>query len=472
MESTHPSQPPHVIRDGKAPHVMIVGAGLAGLLLAILLDRINVPYEIYERSEEIRPLGGVMSLNANILPAFEQLGLLDDLKEVSLPSRDFNILTGNLEKIAVFEGDDETFEAIGYHIRLFSRPKLYSLLLSHVPAEKIHLKKKVTSIAHNKDGATIECSDGTTYRGDILVGADGAYSSVRQGLYKLLQGKGQLPESDTKGLSKCNICMVGTTNPLDPEKYPCLTNPTSLSYQIIGEGTPYTWSSMTVPNNQICWNAVMQLGSDVSESEKFRNSEWGPESNETMIKEVRDFRVPTGTLGDLIDATPKEDISRVFLEDKLFETWNDGRVVLIGDACHKLLPSSGQGAVNAMQDAVILANCIYELRSVAEDDVAEALRDFKEQRYPHVKDQYEASQMSAKLLYGQTFFEKILRKVVLNYMPKSIQRKSMTKDLAYRPQASFLPQASKRGTLNVLPQKPSKRYQEEQGLAAGTPNAI
>lgn len=52
-----------------------------------------------------------------------------------------------------------------------------------------------------------------------------------------------------------------------------------------------------------------------------------------MIQAVRDFRIPFGshTLGDLIDATPRETISRVFLEDKLFETWNQGRTVLIGD---------------------------------------------------------------------------------------------------------------------------------------------
>ncbi|KAF9347901.1 hypothetical protein BGX26_000659 [Mortierella sp. AD094] len=471
MTNIYPSQPPPVSRDGKTPHVMIVGAGLAGLLLAILLDRINVPYEIYERSDEVRPLGGAMSLNANILPALEQLSLLEDLKKVTYPSLTFNIYTGNMEKIAKLGGDEETIEAIGYENYLFSRPKFYALLLSRVPAKRIHYKKKVMSIAHNKEGAMIRCSDGTTYHGDILVGADGAYSGVRQGLYKLLKSDGQLPEPDTKALSKGYICMVGTTIPVDPEKYPCISNPTALSYQMIGEGTPHSWSFMTVPNNQICWNVVKQLGSAESEDERFRNSEWGPDSNEAMIKEVRDFRVPTGTLGDLIDATPKESISRVFLEDKLFETWNHGRTVLIGDACHKLLPSSGQGAVNAMQDSVILANCIYELRSVAENDVAEALRDFKEQRYPHVKDQYKASQMSAKLLYGQTIYEKVLRKVVLNYMPKSIQRKSMTKDLAYRPQASFLPQVPKRGTLDVLPQKPSKRYQEEQKLA-GAPTPI
>ncbi|KAF9394797.1 hypothetical protein BGX21_010222 [Mortierella sp. AD011] len=433
MENIYPSQPPPVSRDGKTPRY-------------------------YESQFQYHV-------------CLEQLGMLDDLKKISLPSRDFNIYTSNMEEIGVLGGDDKLFEMIGYDTLLFSRSRFYDLLFSRLPAEKIHYKKKVMSIAYNKEGAMIRCSDGTTYHGDILVGADGTYSGVRQSLYKLMQSTGQLPDSDTKALNKCNICMVGTTDPLDPEKYPGISGPTAVLYQIIGEGTPYTWSSMSIPNNQICWSVVKQLGSEESEDEMFRNSEWGPQSNEAMISEVKDLRIPTGTLGDLIDATPKEYISRVFLEDKLFETWHDRRVVLIGDACHKMLPSSGQGAVNAMQDAVILANCIYELRSVAEDDVAEALSDFKEQRYPHVKDQYEASQMSAKLLYGQTFFERILRKVVLSYMPKSIQRKSMTKDLAYRPQASFLPQVPKRGALDILPQKPSKRYQEEQGLT-GTPKPI
>ncbi|KAG0011463.1 hypothetical protein BGZ80_000675, partial [Entomortierella chlamydospora] len=294
--SIYPSQPPPVSCDGKTPHVMIVGAGLAGLLLAILLDRINVPYEIYERSDKVRPLGGIMSLNANILPALEQLDILEDLKKVSYPSRNLNIYTGSLEKIASVGDVAEAYEA----------PRFYDLLFSRVPTERIHFRKKVMSIAHNKEGAMIRCSDGTTYHGDILVGADGANSGVRQSLYKLMQSNGQLPDSDAKGLSKCNVCLVGTTDPLDPEKYPGLGGPSALLYQMIGEGTSYTWSSMTVPNNQICWNAVMQLGSDESEDERFRNSEWGPESNEAMIKEVRDFRVPTGTLGDLIDATPKD----------------------------------------------------------------------------------------------------------------------------------------------------------------------
>lgn len=86
-----------------------------------------------------------------------------------------------------------------------------------------------------------------------------------------------------------------------------------------------------MPGNRICWSAQVQLDRDTSQNESFRNSEWGPETNEAFIKEVYHGATPYGLLGDLIDQTPKDKISRVFLEDKLFETWYSGRVVLIGD---------------------------------------------------------------------------------------------------------------------------------------------
>lgn len=69
-----------------------------------------------------------------------------------------------------------------------------------------------------------------------------------------------------------------------------------------------------------------------SKEQQFRNSEWGPEANENMIKQFYDLPCPYGgKMGNLIDATPKELISKVFVEEKMFKTWFYGRTVLIGD---------------------------------------------------------------------------------------------------------------------------------------------
>ncbi|GJJ68653.1 hypothetical protein EMPS_00999 [Entomortierella parvispora] len=458
----YPSQLPPK-SDGRTPHVMIVGAGLAGLFLAILLDKAGIPYEIYERAPAVRPLGSIMSLNANILACIEQIGLLDELKDISFRDSQANIMYDDMKVVASFPSLNLNND-IGYNFQLFSRPKLHNLLLSKVPAEKIHYNKKVLSTIQNKEGVMIRCADGTTYHGDILVGADGAYSGVRQGLYKNLQDENKLPPIDAKDLSKGFICMVGTTSPLDPEKFPIVQKDDCVFTQVIGKGTRYTWSEFNIPEKRICWVVVYQLESlEESETLRFRNSEWGPESNRELVAQVKGFKVPGGgTLGNLIDATPAENISRVFLEDKLFETWHHGRTVLIGDACHKLLPSAGQGAVCALQDAVILANCLYDLESLSPQHIHEALQDYKDQRYSAVKEVFERSKFNAIFLHGQTLSERFIRYVAMNLVPQSVKMKNLRKGSAYRPQANFLPLAPKRGTCEVLPQKPSKRYEREQ----------
>ncbi|KAG0257433.1 hypothetical protein BG011_003953 [Mortierella polycephala] len=439
------------------PSVLIVGAGLAGLLLGILLERANIPYQIFERAAEVKKLGAVMSLNANILPVFEQLGLFDELLEISFPIYSTNMYKEDMELIADISMDGLK-DLVGYDYVAFSRPDLYNLLYSKTPKEKIMFKKKILSLQQNENGVMIRVADGTTYHGDILVGSDGAYSGVRQSLYKEMQKKKILPASDAKQMCINFSTMVGTTNPLGQDFHEHLQDPFAHFSLMIGKDSPYTWSTFTVPDSRICWAVQIQLDSKSSEDEGFRNSEWSAEANEGMMKEVNEFQTPYGRLGKLIEATDKDRISKVFLEDKMFETWYHGRTVLIGDAAHKLLPSSGQGAVNAMQDAVILANCIYDIASVMPEEVTAMFKDYRRQRRPHVQAQYEESKTNAKVMYGQKWWERVLRHVVFKYLPKSVQTKSVIREVSYRPQATFLPQTANRGTTEVMPQKPSKRY--------------
>ncbi|GJJ68682.1 hypothetical protein EMPS_01028 [Entomortierella parvispora] len=458
----HPSQLPPK-SDGKNPHVMIVGAGLAGLLLAILLDKAGIPHKIFERASSVKPLGSIMSLSANILGAIEQIGLLDELKAISFPAGDSNVMYEDMKVIATTNNNNTSSE-IGYDFLNFARPKFHQLLLSKIPAERIHYSKKVMSMIQNKEGVMIRCADGTTYHGDILVGADGAHSGVRQGLYKSLQEQDLLPASDATDMSKGFLALVGTTDPLDPEQYPFLKNQVSALSQVIGRGTSFSWTEFNMPENRICWVIISQIAS-VAEFEKikFRNSEWGPESNSEFIDQVKDFKVPGGgTLGNLINATPAANISRVFLEEKLFETWSHGRTVLIGDAAHKMLPSAGQGAVCALQDAVILANCLYDLESLDRDAIHSACLDYKEQRYHYVAEMYGKSNLIAVILHGQTLMERIIRHVILNWVPESLKLKEIRKGAAYRPMVTFLPPIPKRGNIDLLPQKPSARYEREQ----------
>lgn len=103
-------------------------------------------------------------------------------------------------------------------------------------------------------------------------------------------------------------------------------------------GNVQQWAVFSTIKNTICWFVIQFLNKNSSKhNDSFRNSEWGPEAAEVICKEVRHFKVPGGkdghviTIGELIDKTPKNLISKVMLEEKLFDTWYGGRTVLIGD---------------------------------------------------------------------------------------------------------------------------------------------
>ncbi|KAG0034492.1 hypothetical protein BGZ81_004524 [Podila clonocystis] len=437
---------PNRLNDDLPVKVIISGAGLAGLFLALLLEKLGTPYHLFERSPEIKPLGALMSLSSNVMPLFVQLGLYERLQEISLPVDTFTFYNGkNMKPIGNMVGEDR-LQLAGYDTVVFVRHRLYDMILQLIPENKISFNKKIMSILQNKQGVMIRTSDNCSYHGDILVGADGAYSGVRQSLYKSMVYKEIMPSVDLANMSKGYVCLVGTTDPLDPKKYPCVLEPKSRAVLVLADDRPYNWSVFTVPGNRICWNVIIQQSKQESDETLFRNSYWGPESCNKMIADARDLRTPYGTMGDLIDVTPKDVISQVYLEDKLYGTWNHGRTVLIGD-----------GAVNALQDAAILANCIHDLDSASYDDIQKCFESFKAERYPHVKHQYDTSQFTAKFMYGHTKKEKLIRALIFGWLPKWMKKKGMVKDMEYQPQVNFLPLVEPRGSIAPVPQKPSKK---------------
>ncbi|KAF9949068.1 hypothetical protein BGZ72_009074 [Mortierella alpina] len=410
------------------PKVLIVGAGLGGLTLALLLDKIGVDFEVFERAKEIKPLG-----------------MLEEIYAISKPVHSLDMHVG-----------DGTF--IG---GLDMSKHQECLMLSKIDIKKIHYSKRVLSTGQNENGVLIRCQDGTTYEGDILVGADGAYSAVRQSLYEQLEKEHSLPQSDTQSMLVGHTCLVGTTEPLDEAQYPIVKDKISHFAVLVADDLPHSITLNTVPGNRICW-AVRVMTDGQDKDAMFRNSEWGPESIDSMVLQVSHHKIPIGgTLGDLIEATPKHLISKVFLEEKCFETWHYERTALLGDACHKMLPSGGQGATNAMQDAVVLANSIYDLRSTSLEDVEAALKDYRQQRYAYAKQQVDRSAGIGRVMHGRAWLARFVRSAILNWMPAALEKIRFSKAFAYRPQAVFLPLVENRGEFQVLAQRPSRRKVQE-----------
>jgi 2-polyprenyl-6-methoxyphenol hydroxylase-like FAD-dependent oxidoreductase len=107
---------------------------------------------------------------------------------------------------------------------------------------------KFPSFDQDQDGVTVTFGGSTTSHGYILVGADGAHSAVSKHLYKTMEQDGILPETDAKAMSVRYVSLVGTTDALDPAKFPGVLDEESENVFIVGDkNTPYTVSLHLIP---------------------------------------------------------------------------------------------------------------------------------------------------------------------------------------------------------------------------------
>ncbi|KAF9272492.1 hypothetical protein BGZ88_004724, partial [Linnemannia elongata] len=393
------------------PTILIVGAGLGGLFLGALLEKANIPYSIFERATVVKPLGSAMTVGPALLPIFQQLGIYDDLVDIGKYMTHVEAFKESCQPYRPV--DWRPFEELaGYGQYIVTRPKLHELFLKQIPPHKIHF-----------GNVAILTSDSNIYEGDIVVGADGAYSAVRESMYEQLRAKGVLPESDLEDLPFSCTCLVGQTKALDPEVYPIIKRPVGQSFTLLGEERPYT--------------AAEEQGAKDGD-----NANWDASTAQTMCDETRNFQIPIDidgrkmTMGDLYDLTPKEFISKVGLEEKVFETWHHERIVLLGDACHKLHPNGGQGAVTAIHDAIALANILYAMPSKSLPDIANAFEEYRSERYPAAKEAFENSQLMSKIT-DRSFIGSVIFYLYTN-MPMWLWRMMLVKLVRFRPQAGFL----------------------------------
>ncbi|KAG0333142.1 hypothetical protein BG000_009441 [Podila horticola] len=401
------------------PKVLISGGGIGGLTLALLLHKANIPFLVLERAKEIKPLGSAIVLGSTVSPLFIQLGIFDEFVKRGKVHHRVQMVNEDLTPEHNMEVE-WLKEAVGYSEYVISRPDLYDILFNSIPRDRIRLGKRVLSFDQNENSVMVRCSDNSAYHGDILVGADGAYSAVRQNLYKMLKVDKKLPKSDDVALPFSCVCLVGQTIPLDPEEFPHMKEGHSQFHTVLGISTMCT-------------------------------------AAEALARDVRVFKVPGGkdgrvrTLGEYVDKTPSHLLSKVMLEEIVFDTWYGGRTVLLGDACHKMSPAGGSGAITAIHDAVTLANWMSTLRLAGEKQVVKAFKEYKNERCPVAKDAFEASRVFIKSL-GKTVVASLVREM-MKRLPHWLWKKVCLKMAAARHQASFLPLIEEKSKVKPLYQR-------------------
>ncbi|KAG0268042.1 hypothetical protein DFQ27_007671 [Actinomortierella ambigua] len=445
-----------------APHpsglqVIVAGAGIGGLMTSILLERAGINHVLLERATTFKPLGAALTLSAQTVRMFDQLGLLKELHACSKFVSGMTFYRQDLSPIA--RTPLEHFnERYGYASLGMSRPEFMTFLLKQVVPHRIHWGKRVLNTMQNVHGVMVRCQDGTTYHGDILIGADGAYSAVRQSLYKNLSKKGvKLSKNDLSPLRFEMFCNVGVAKNLDPAKFTKLKEEWVELEAILANDQPITIWTIPCQNNRMAWVAGGKLVAPrVSEGEEsVRLSDWETRTEEDLSKQLRGIKLTQGenvTVGDLIDSTEPELISRVLLEDKLFYTWFEGRTVLLGDAVHKLLPFGGQGATQAILDSIALVDLLSAIPSKQPAVIKQAFKSYYSYRFPSAKAAYKSSAMASKLSGNRGMFADMSRSLALKHMPQSVVRMMMDKLHMERPIVSFMEPPGQCGI--VMPNAP------------------
>ncbi|KAG0253626.1 hypothetical protein DFQ27_007290 [Actinomortierella ambigua] len=417
------------------------------------------------------------------LRVFEQLGILPDLLKIGQPVSGLCYLRqdGTLIGRNDMSGMAERF---GFPTMMFPRPELMNVLLSRIKKGRIVMNKRILEVAQDTQYVIAKCADGSLFYADIMIGSDGAYSAVRQRLYLTEAAKGvDIPASDRGRLRFNQFALVGVANLTGTESLKDLSGEASDLFVTVSDKLPYSTWVMPLKDNRIGWGiAGNLLTTQVHDEANFKHSNWGAEYVDEAIEQVLELPCPLGgKFSTLVKATDRELISKVMLEDKCFSTWHGGRIVLLGDACHKLIPFAGQGAIQAILDAVCLSNLLSELPSNRQQDIERAFEAYARIRRPIASAAVDTSILMMKVVSGKTFLNNWCRRLVFN-MPKFLYNRVLDKMYAGRPIAYFLPAACLQGTTpdstpnmtaypNGLPVRHRRRIQRNMATRDASPAA-
>ncbi|MGW2823639.1 FAD-dependent oxidoreductase [Streptomyces sp. NPDC001443] len=316
--------------------IAIVGAGYGGAAAAKALGLLGADVTVYEQANRIREVGAGIGLRPATMNRFRQWGIFDAIAEVSSPSEYFEILTATGDPIM-----KETWPAEGEqtHTRLIHRGDFIEALLGVLPEGMVRLGHRLQSVEDKGDSSVLAFADGTTVEADLVVGADGIKSAVRQQLF-----------SDREPVFSGEHAYRAVISADDAHGMVIDDN----LRMYIGRGTKVYLLPLR-HRDQVSFD-ITALCPDGT---------WTPQvTKDDMLRTVQGFdeRLVAITRGLDMDTV---NIRAVYDIDPV-DTWHSDSVVLVGDAAHSMLHHQGQGANSAIEDAGGLADALRQAGSVKE----------------------------------------------------------------------------------------------------------
>lgn len=352
--------------------IVIAGAGIGGLTLALMLHRRGIDCRIYESAQELRPLGVGINLLPHAVSELEQLGLLPALAECAIETSQLHYY--NKFGQAIWR-EPRGLQA-GYPLPQFSVHRgQFQMLLAQTVRERLGADAIVTGMAleaaeQDADGATAvfrRRADGSTQRvrGDILVGADGIHSALRRQLHPV----GDEPRFSGRMLWRAvteadpyldgrSMFMAGHQD----QKFVCYPISEPLRQQ--GRSLINWIAELSVPDAELSatdWNR--QVDKSVF-ADRFANWRW-----------------------DWIDIPAIIDGAQAIYEFPLVDRdplprWTRGRLTLVGDAAHPMYPIGSNGSAQAILDARCLSDWLAQAEKGSVRTPEIALLEYEAERLP------------------------------------------------------------------------------------------
>lgn len=319
------------------PRIAIIGAGLGGTAGAALMAKAGFNIKVYEQAPAFARIGAGIHLGPNVMKVMRAMGIEDELNRIGAHpdywySRDG--ITG--EVMAQIPLGDYALSHYGASYLTVHRGDFHKLMTDALPPGILEFNKKLSKVEDLGDKVVLNFADGTTEEADIVVGADGINSKIRDTLLG-----SELPKYTGYVAHRAVF-----PTPLDSG-----TLPFDMCCKWWAGNDHMMVYFVTSKKDEIYYvTGVPESTWDMSKS-------WEPCSKDEMRRVFGGWH---SSVQALIEGT--QEVSRwPLLERDPLPLWSRGRMVLLGDACHPMKPHMAQGAAMAIEDAAILTRCFQEM---------------------------------------------------------------------------------------------------------------
>ncbi|MDH5655522.1 MAG: FAD-dependent monooxygenase [Spirochaetia bacterium] len=372
--------------------VSIVGGGIGGLTAALSLQKKGINVNLFEASDTLRAAGSGIWMSSNAVKVMEYLGFAPAFQKTGIEMKTVSVEDENgriLSKISM----DAVKKKHRYAIHSVKRQSLHNLLSSQIDSSRIHTGKKLTGLSQNDETVNLSFSDGSSDQCSILIGADGIRSAVRESVYPgvPLRYSGQ-------------SCWYGLSETKLPENRRQQTTEIWMGKLRFG----FT----EVDNGQVYFFAV--------ETSPAENHFHGDRTSHLLGL----FQNAPKIVREILSGAKSENIIKNDLNDlKPFIPLVHGRVVLIGDAGHATTPNLGQGAAQAMEDGVLLAELL------SKKDPQTALNHFETMRKKRIMHIVNTSWRMGQIAHEENPLMKNIFRGIFRMTPDFINIKMMDRVL-------------------------------------------